>query len=177
MARMARAEHGVWFRTLAEALAALKMPERPTRVAVLGIGNELSADDGAGVLIARALCVRLASCVSWLVLEAGQAPENFGGPLRRFRPDLVLMVDAVQMDAAPGTIAWLDWEQVDGLSASTHTLPPSMFATYLIAEIKCHVALLGIQAARLDFGQPLSAPMQQAVDEVVEGLAHAGCCI
>ena len=40
-------------------------------------------------------------------MEAGPAPENFTGPLRRFRPDLVLLVDAAQMDAEPGTIGWL----------------------------------------------------------------------
>jgi hydrogenase 3 maturation protease len=77
------------------------------------------------------------------VLEAATAPESFGGPLRRFRPDLVLLVDAVQMDAPPGAVAWIEWERVDGLSASTHTLPPSILATYLMSELQCQVPCSG----------------------------------
>ncbi len=161
-----------WQRLLRELLGSLYSEERPARVAVLGIGNELSADDGAGMVVARALRVRMGLQQGCLVLEGGTAPENFGGPLRRFQPDLVLMVDAVQMDALPGTVAFLEWEQLDGLSASTHTLPPSILATYLRGEIKCRVALLGIQVERLDLGQSLSEPVQRAADEVAKDLAE-----
>lgn len=172
MAPSPRTEDAAWQRSLHEMLRSLQKGSGPTRLALLGIGNELSADDGAGVLVARALRARLGLQKEYLVLEAGTVPENFGGPLRRFQPDLVLMVDAVQMDASPGTIVWLDWQQIDGLSASTHTLPPSVLATYLVSELKCQVALLGIQIAHLDFGQPLSAPVQAAADAVIDGLVH-----
>jgi hydrogenase 3 maturation protease len=174
MGQSPRAKDAAWRRSLHEALRSVHRGDGPVRLAVLGIGNELRADDGAGVYVARALHVRLGPRKEYLVLEAGTAPENFGGPLRRFQPDLVLLVDAVQMDAPAGTVAWIEWEQVDGLSASTHTLPPSILATYLMSELQCQVALLGIQIARLDFGEPLSAPVQQAVEAVVEGLLHAG---
>jgi hydrogenase 3 maturation protease len=172
MGQSPRAEDAAWRRSLHAALRSAQKGNGPVRLAVLGIGNELSADDGAGVYVARALHVRWGPRQDCLVLEAATAPESFGGPLRRFRPDLVLLVDAVQMDAPAGTVAWIEWEQVDGLSASTHTLPPSTLAIYLMSELRCQVALLGIQIARLDFGQPLSAPVQQAVEAVVEGLVH-----
>lgn len=142
-----------------------------TRVAVLGIGNDLSGDDAVGVQIARELASRLGPRPDCLVLDAGTAPENFTGPLRRFRPDLVLLVDAAHLSAEPGAIAWLDWQQTDGLSGSTHTLPPSVLAQFLVEDLACRLALLVVQPAQLEFGCPLSAPVRRAADRVVEGLA------
>ena len=41
---------------------------------------------------------------SFLCLSAGAAPENCTGLLRRFRPDLVLLVDAAEMGEAAGAV-------------------------------------------------------------------------
>jgi Ni,Fe-hydrogenase maturation factor len=61
----------------------------------------------------------------WLVLIGGSAPESCTGPLRRLGPDLVVLVDAADLHARTGAIQWLECAQIDGLSASTHTLPLS----------------------------------------------------
>jgi hydrogenase maturation protease HycI len=149
------------------------MGDASPRVAVLGIGNELSGDDGAGVRVARDLAVRLGLRADCLVLEAGTAPENFTGVVRRFRPDLVLLVDAAHLGVEPGTAYWLDWEHTDGLSSSTHTLPPSVFGRFLVQEFACRLALLVIQPAHLDFDHPLSPPVARAAGCVVDGLQAA----
>ncbi len=141
------------------------------RVAVLGIGNELSGDDAVGVVIARELRQRVDPRAGCLVLEGATAPENFTGTLRRFRPDLVLLVDAAHLADEPGTITWLDWQQTDGVSGSTHTLPPSVLAQFLVTELACRLALLVVQPAHLEFGRPLSPPVRRAADEVVAELA------
>jgi hydrogenase 3 maturation protease len=138
----------------------------PLRLAILGIGNELNADDAAGVLVARRVRAELSECQEILVLEAGPSPENFTGPLRRFRPDLVLLVDAVQMNEPPGAVRWIEWDAVDGLSASTHRLPPTTLAFFLMSELGCQVVLLGIQPATLDFDQPVSVEVLQTVDSI-----------
>jgi hydrogenase 3 maturation protease len=108
-----------------------------------------------------------------LVIEGGAAPENCTGPIRRFAPDLVILVDAAHMEEAPGTIRWLDWQDLAGLSASTHTLPPSILAHYLTVELGCRVALVGIQPQQTDVGAPLSEAVQAAVDKVVTELSGA----
>ena len=59
---------------------------RPARVAILGVGNEMKGDDGAGVRVVRELSQRMPATPGVLLVDAGQAPENFTGPLRRFRP-------------------------------------------------------------------------------------------
>jgi hydrogenase 3 maturation protease len=143
------------------------------RVAVLGIGNELTGDDGVGVRVARDLSARLGPRAECLVLEAGTAPENFTGVVRRFRPDLVLLVDAAHLGVEPGSVYWLDWEHTDGLSSSTHTLPPSVFGRFLVEEFACRLALLVIQPAHLEFDRPLSPPVAAAAERVVDGLLAA----
>jgi hydrogenase 3 maturation protease len=150
----------------------LRKPD-PPRVAVVGIGHELRGDDAAGIGVARALQSLAAGHDRLLVIEAGPAPENCTGLLRRFGPDLVLLVDAAQMYEAAGTVHWLPWQDTAGLSASTHTLPPYILAGYLSAELGCEVALLGIQPTDTSVCAPLSPAVREAVDTVVQALAEA----
>ena len=158
----------------------LPRPDQSPRVAVVGIGQELRGDDAAGSAVASALRARVDGQRPVLVIDAGPAPENFVGPLRRFRPDLVLLIDSAQMDESPGAIRWLApaccwrglaWEDIGGLGASTHTLPLHVLAEYLTEELGCRVALIGIQPAGTSLGAPLSPPVQAAVDELAQALA------
>jgi hydrogenase 3 maturation protease len=137
-----------------------------SRVAVLGVGQELRGDDAAGLAVVRELLTRLSPVDNLLLLDTGPAPEAFTGRLRKFGPDWVLFVDAADMDAEPGTVAWISDEEITGLSASTHTLPVSVMAKYMLAEFGCRIALLGIQPQQTDLEVPLSAPVTQAVAAV-----------
>ena len=161
-----------WQNCLTKKLRSLSQPDRSTRVAIVGIGNELRGDDAAGVMVARALqlAVEADRDPPLFIIDAGTAPENFTGPLRRFEPDLVLLIDAAQMNEAPGSIRWIDWQDTSGLSASTHTLPPYLLAQYLVSELNCDVALIGIQPQGNEFSASLSLEVQRAVDEIVRTL-------
>ncbi len=170
--------------TLAQVRLNLPQPDAQPRVALVGIGHELCGDDAAGVLIARALQAKLREMGNHIgtgnhaglplqVIDGGAAPENCTGALRRLHPDLVILLDAAQLDAAPGTVCWLDCNQLAGFSASTHTLPLDILAHYLLAELGCQVALLGIQPADNSFDAPLSSPVQEAMRELVETLSSS----
>lgn len=146
------------------------------RIAVLGIGNELNGDDAAGVLVARKLIEKtrewktksVSHSLVLYIVEAGMAPEAFTGPLRRFQPDLVVLIDAAELGQPPGAVACFDWHQAEGMSASTHTLPPTVLAQFLMREIGCRVMLIGIQAKNLNFDAGVSDAVIQAVQQVVE---------
>lgn len=150
---------------------ALRRDDRPIRAAVVGFGHELRGDDAAGIAVARALGPLVDGLSDVFVIDAGTAPENQTGPLRRFAPDLVVLVDAAQMGEPPGAVRWLDWQETSGLSASTHTLPPFLVARFLAEDVGCAVALIGLQPAHNTFDAPLSAVMQRAVADVVTTLA------
>ena len=139
----------------------------PVRVAFLGAGSELNGDDAAGIWVARKLMASPETPAHFLVIEGGSLPENASGPLRRFKPDVVVIVDAADLAEPVGTIQWLESQNIGGMSASSHTLPLSVLGQYLETELGCRVEYLGIQPGQLDFGSDLSNEVQEAVDEIV----------
>ena len=106
-----------------------------------------------------------------LLVEAAHAPENHTSPIRKFSPDLTILIDMAQMDEASGTIRWLTWQETTGISASTHTMPPYMLARYLTAVTSTEVALIGIQPVHTNLGEAMSSEMETAVSEVTISLA------
>ena len=154
-----------WQKNLRADLKRLQKPDRPPRLAVLGIGHELYGDDAVGVYLAGWLRTAAPTNAGLLAVQGGPAPENFTGTLRRYGPDLVLLVDAALMGMEPGSTAWLSWRDTTGYSASTHTLPLHILANYLTAELNCEVALLGIQPAQDQVGADLSPEVQKAAEE------------
>jgi hydrogenase 3 maturation protease len=161
-----------WLDLLRRILERLRKRSTRPRLAVLGIGNELRGDDGIGPLVLRALQIRLAGHDRLFLADAGPAPENFTGALRRFAPHLVLFIDAAVLNEAPGSIRWIDPGETDGFSASSHTLPPSILIEYLAAELGCEIFLIGVQPQDSSFGAPLSKPVERARDILVEALGE-----
>jgi hydrogenase 3 maturation protease len=148
------------------------------RIAIVGIGNVEQGDQAAGVRVAQALQKRkfAADAGRVLVVEANHAPENFARELRPFQPQVVILVESMQMDLPPGQIAWIPWETTTGLSTSPHNLPLSMLARYLTLEFGCTVHLLGIQPAQNVAGAPLSEVIQATVDELIQTFCRLLFC-
>ncbi len=119
-----------WKDSLYQKLSLLKARNSGTpRICIIGVGNDLRGDDSVGLIVARRLSAdeRLQDSANILILEGGPAPENQTGKLRVFQPDLVLFIDAAHLDEPPGTIQLIRVESIDGMSASSHTLPLSIF--------------------------------------------------
>ena len=161
-----------WKDALPQLLAQSKGDDRvrSTRICLVGVGNDLRGDDSVGLEVARALLsdVRCRNRPDLLVFEGGPAPENRTGEIRAFQPGLVLFIDAAQMDEPPGTIRWIPLDTIDGMSASTHSMPLSILARYISLEFSCEVAVLGIQPGQNAIGSELTPPVRAAVDEIVD---------
>jgi hydrogenase 3 maturation protease len=162
-----------WKSSLLQWLKSRRQPDRPLQLAVVGIGQELCGDDGAGVAVVRRLGQLLEEGESVLLLEAGPAPENASGALRRFRPDRVLLVDTALFGGEVGDVAWLPVEELEGFSGSSHTLPLGILASYLSERLECPVALLGIQPGGNHFDTPISAAVERAAVEITAAIAAA----
>jgi hydrogenase 3 maturation protease len=142
------------------------------RVAVLGIGNPGRGDDGAGLASVRALKKALPGRSSSLrLIEAGPMPENFSGPLRRFAPTHVILIDAVRAGRKPGAAGLVDPARIDFDDASSHRAPLTWLVRYLKETTRCRVLLLGLQPRGTEPGEPLSADVRKAVERVAAGLA------
>jgi hydrogenase 3 maturation protease len=140
--------------------------KQPSRLAIVGIGNELNGDDAAGVLIVRKLDPFLKVHPSIKLFEAGQTPENITGAVIRFKPDTILFMDAISIGAKPGTIHILDWERSEGFSASTHSLPLKLVAQYIQHEHACQIHLLGIQVEDTRMGVEVTPAVMKAINDV-----------
>jgi hydrogenase 3 maturation protease len=165
-----------WHKQLWEILTPREKTNHSIRLVLVGVGNELNADDAVGPEMIHALAGLLFGQPEVLCLDAGLSPENFSGPIRRFDPDIILFIDAADFDEPPGTVQLFQWQAAGGLSASTHTLPLSVLAQYLINTFKesgteCQVALLGIQPAVLEPYSPVSIPVRQAIQVAARELA------
>lgn len=153
-----------------------KLSQRtPHNIAVLGIGQELCGDDAAGVLVARRLRRLVGDSDQRLVVDAGLAPENCSGLLRRFRPDFVILVDAAYIGETLGSVRLVNCQAAEGFSASTHTLPLNLLCSYLIEETGCDIALVGIQAGDTQCGQATSQQVKTAARRVARVLAALLC--
>ena len=162
-----------WRATLESRWKFLKESKPDPRLAVIGIGNELWGDDAAGVLVARQLKAKNLPFDGLFIIDAGPAPENFSGQIRRFQPDFVLLIDAMRPgspDAAPGRIEWIEISGLDGVSALTHGMPLSVLGEFLRQQLDCSIGLLGIEGDVFTLAENLSLPVKASVKKIVHEL-------
>jgi hydrogenase 3 maturation protease len=133
------------------------------RLAVVGVGQALRGDDGAGPAVVARVRELLPPDEALLLLDAAHAPENVLGRLIRFNPDVVLFIDAVRAGAPPGAVRWLAAGAAEAAGGSTHTLPLAMLAEFITAETGAAVYVIGIQPATTEFSAGLSPSVAVAV--------------
>jgi hydrogenase 3 maturation protease len=137
-------------------------------VVVVGIGNTLRGDDGAGSLLAR----RLRDKYPDVVFDAAQAPENYVAPIRRAAPAAVVLVDAADFGGTPGEVRTAVAEDVEGLMMGTHAAPLSMFMGVVAAETGADVRLVAVQVANTELGREMTREVADAVQELVSRLGE-----
>ncbi|MCX6689918.1 MAG: hydrogenase maturation protease [Methanoregula sp.] len=113
------------------------------RIAIVGIGDEQSGVDRLGMLVAREIDGMHIPGVR--VFFAGTVPESMTGPLRTFQPNHVILTDAAEMGAPPGTIAVIDPARIPEDHFSTHALPLSEVMEFIEKDTGAKVTLVGIQ--------------------------------
>jgi hydrogenase 3 maturation protease len=129
------------------------------RILILGVGSSSRRDDGAGPELIKRLRGRTRAAL----LDGASAPENRVKDIVALKPELILLVDAAQLDAEPGAVRLLPEESIGGAGVGTHGLPLHMLLRYLRSEMKFQAALIGIQPRSLEFGEGLSPEVEAAV--------------
>jgi len=142
-------------------------------VCVLGIGNRLRGDDGAGSIFAEMLD-NVSDVPS---LDGGVAPENYLEKVIRLQPDTVLIVDAADFQGIPGEVRVFPPDGIRAAGLSTHALSLSLACEYLANRTSAKVYLLGIQPESNRLGDELSETVRSTLfdltDHLVESLCHA----
>jgi hydrogenase 3 maturation protease len=141
---------------------------RGSKTVIVGIGSTLKGNDGAGPLV----CEQLAGKVCANVIDAGTVPENYIQPIIKKAPQSLLIIDAVDFGASAGTIKVFKPERLNSFVFSTHTLSPHLFIDMIRQSIDVDVYFIGIQPVQTQLGQSVSAPVNQAVQQLVNTLAE-----
>jgi hydrogenase 3 maturation protease len=139
------------------------------KVVILGVGNTLKADDGAGCILAQ----RLKGKTRIVSIDAGSAPENFTGTIKKEDPDTILIVDAADMGKDPGDFALLAKDDILSCGFTTHDLSPAMLMEYLQTQTRADIYMLGIQPQKVELGEGLSQAVEQALEKIEGFLTHA----
>lgn len=136
---------------------------------VLGIGNSLLADEGVGVHVVRALAAEPPAGDVEL-LDGGTLSFTLAGPIGE--ADALVVVDAAQLRAAPGSLAVFEGEAMDRFligrrKASVHEvgLMDLMGIATLTGSWPVRRALVAIQPERVDWGETPTAAVAAAVPE------------
>ncbi len=137
-------------------------------VLVLGAGNIMRSDDAAGCVVAERVAERFPDSV----IDGGLVPENFVGPIRRFAPGTVIIVDAADFGADPGALYIAHEHEVVGDMFGTHGAPLSLFMRALHEGMACDVILVAVQVESMELNVPMTERVESAVETIVTSLAE-----
>ena len=138
------------------------------RVTILGVGNRLKGDDGAG----PALIDRLFGRVSAECIDTGEVPENFLEVVVRTAPDTILIVDAGDFGGEAGAARLFEAAAVAESGISTHGLSLSAVCLYLEQRLGVAPVVLAVQPAHIRLDEPLSEPVSASLDRLVSLLCE-----
>ena len=146
------------------------MRETSRKTVVLGVGNILHRDDGAGPQVISRLRsdTRVPADVS--LVEGG----TLGLELLPYVWDCdhLIVVDAIDVGAPPGTLVRMSAEEISRLpgNSSVHQLGVSdlLIALRMLAERQPKVVLLGVQPENTDWSSELSSSVASATGSLVE---------
>lgn len=152
-----------------------------TRTVVLGIGNTLLGDEGAGVHALHALATRAADLPDIEYLDGGTLGFALAAAIEQ--TDQLLVLDAAQLNAAPGTVQLFEDDDMDRFlgsrrKASVHEvgLIDLMAMARLAGRFPERRALIGIQPQYLDWAEAptpaVAAAIPRACDLALEILGR-----
>ena len=137
---------------------------------VIGIGNTIHQDDGAGVHALRRLEADARVPADAVFVDGGTRGLELLADAAGYSH--LLLLDAIDVGEQPGTVIRMEGVDLRGLpgAVSVHQLGlADLLATLpLISDAPTEVVLLGIQPAETDWGVELSPAVEAKLGELVE---------
>jgi len=136
--------------------------DKDKRILFVGIGNLLKKDDGAGAYISSGIMKKAGRDV--LTVEV--SIENYIGKINNLDPDILVLIDCVEMGAAPGTCKLMSVRKIDDITFNTHNISLRRISEFFSMP----VYLLGIQPEKIDFGENLTYLVKQQADKIISDI-------
>ena len=135
------------------------LSQKDKKLLFVGIGNLLRMDDGVGVYISSN--IKQTSRISALTVEVSL--ENYIGKINSLEPDILVLIDCVEMNSPPATYTLKSIRQVQDLTFNTHNISLKRFQDFF----KMPVYLLGIQPEKINFGENISYLVKEEADKII----------
>jgi hydrogenase 3 maturation protease len=133
------------------------------KVIILGIGNTLRSDDGAGSVLVS----RIKDSVPFLVWDAGVSPENYLNRIIKEKPDNLVIIDTADFGGKAGELRVVE---ADGIKTSnlfsTHNASLSLLINYLQSHIKTDIIVVIIQPKTIALGEALSPEVSATLNSL-----------
>ncbi len=143
--------------------------EGERKVVLMGIGNPMRGDDAVGVTIIHRL--QNAALPGVMLLNTETVPESFIGKVESYNPTHVLLLDAANFGGRPGESKLIDPTQIGLQAVSTHSLPLTIFISYIEKSLGIKVLLLGIQPKLVAFSEDMTPELVEAAERIA-GTLH-----
>jgi hydrogenase maturation protease len=147
--------------------------QKQARTLVLGVGNTLLSDEGAGVHAVRFLQERFGDAAEAEFIDAGTLSFALAGLIEE--ADSLIVIDAAQLDARPGTVSVFVGDAMDRflqsnrkLSVHEVSLLDLLAVARLADRLPARRALIGIQPQTFEWGERPSEPVARAIPGVGE---------
>ncbi len=131
------------------------------------IGNREGGDDAVGPYIADRLKFEKLDNIG--VIDCGTVPENYTSIVKRKKPKILVIIDAVEMELKPGEIRIVPKEKIGVMTISTHGIPISVLIGYLEQYVE-NIIFIGIQPKEMS-GEIITI-VKESGDKLVEILKN-----
>ena len=153
----------------------MNFDQTPAEILILGVGNLILSDEGVGLRVLQSLEAQYRLPAGVQTLDGG----TLGLDLLYYLEGVqnLLIVDAVEMGAEPGTLLRMEGEEVPSflsVKMSPHQIGISdmLFAAKLKGIDPPNIVLWGIQPGWLEIGLELSPAVAAQVSVLVEKLVQ-----
>jgi len=135
------------------------LSQKDKKILFVGIGNLLKRDDGVGVYISNRIKNR--DNIASLTVET--SIENYIGKINSLKPDLLVLLDCMELQSDPGTFKLLELNQIQDITFNTHNISLNRLSDFF----NMPVYILGIQPEKIDFGENISYLVRNNADKII----------
>lgn len=139
------------------------LKSKPEDFIVVGIGNSLKSDDGAGSIFAE----EMRKLFPDRFIDVGICVENFIFKIAEREEKNVFVVDAIDFEEEVGGIKVFELDKLRAQGISTHSLGLKN-SLKILEEFGKRVYVIGIKPEKISLGREISDKVKKAIENLKE---------
>ncbi len=143
----------------------LFIPEKFGKTIIVTVGNSLRGDDGLGPFVSSKLKDQN---LKFVVIDAGERPENIIEEAVALKPAKVIIIDAANFQGHPGETRIIPSDSINDVVISTHKFPLRAVQNIIEMDSNAKVYFLGVQVKTVELGAVMTNDVKAAAEEIIK---------